>query len=95
MYPDTFKEANRLLGAGGNPNTGELPICVCENEIIAPGRVFLVSRWKLTPDELDKVKETGEIWVGIMSHSMAPIMPMAFDPFKLHGYKPIDLTDNG
>jgi hypothetical protein len=90
MKPTSFKETNQVLMAGDNPNTDQLPVCYATNPEI-PDRVFIVSRWKLSPEELERINETGELWISVMNRNMAPIMPTVFDPFYDHGYKPIDL----
>lgn len=90
MKPETFKEVNMIMGAGNNPGTDDLPICKAEHPDIK-NVPFLVSKWKMSPEELEKVKETGEIWIGIMGEGMPSICPMAFHPFNEHGYKQIDL----
>lgn len=90
MKPDTFKEANMIMGAGGNPSTEDLPLCKATTPSI-PGVNFLVSRWKLEPAEVKKIKETGEIWISIMGDGMPPIMPMAYHLFNDSDFKPVDI----
>jgi len=88
MNPTSFKETNQVLGAGDNPNTEQLPIAYCLNDQI-PGRVFVVSKWKLSPEEIQRINETGELWISIMSTTIAPILPMVHNPFTEAGYEPI------
>lgn len=49
MKPTSFKETNHVFGAGGNPNTDDLPVCVAEAPQYSGGEKipFIVSRWKL------------------------------------------------
>ena len=94
MKPTSFPESNQVLGAGGNPNTEDLVIAVCLNEELSGGQKipFIVSRWKLSPEELQKVQETGEIWISIMGTSMPPILPMVNHPFKEDTFKPLEFN---
>lgn len=82
MIPTSFKETNQLLGAGNNKGTGDLPIARSYMEIEGDKVPCAVSCWKLSPEELERVKETGQIWVAVMGVGMPPIMPMALHPFE-------------
>lgn len=85
MRPTTFDEAYiKPLGAGDNPNTGDLPFC----RAIDPntkGPVFLISCWLLLEQEIEEIKKTGRIYVGVMAHPDAPTQPpicvMGNNPF--------------
>lgn len=82
------------MGAGNNPNTGDLPICFATAPHYSEGKMvpFIISRWKLSPEELKTVQETGEIWISIMGAGMPPIMPLAEDPFgPVHNFKPLEI----
>jgi hypothetical protein len=96
MKATTFPQFNFNLGAGNNPNTSDLPIAICESR--APGEqdvAFLISRWKLSPEEIARINETGELWLGVMTtkpaedqlgklhltNTMPPVLLTVNDPF--------------
>ena len=91
MQPQPFKEQNLLLGSGNNPNTEDMPVAVSRHSEIGGGKIpNSVSNWKLTPEELAKVNETGEIWLSTMGWPPPPITAMAFNPFTVHGYESLE-----
>lgn len=91
MHPQPFKEQNLLLGSGGNENTDDMPVAVSKHPEVGEGRIpHSISNWKLSPEELAKVQETGEIWLGTMGWPPPPIFAMAFNPFSVHGYEPLE-----
>lgn len=85
MESQKFKEANIVLGAGGNPNTHDIVACKCvESETDMP---FIFAKWKLTEDELKIINENGgELFVGLMGNSWPPMFPTVHDPFEVHGF---------
>lgn len=95
MTPTSFKETNLVLDAGDNPNTDQLPVCIAKDPDYPPGICFIVSKWKLSPEELEEVNKTGEIWVSVMGHSTPPIMPLAVNPFEHLGYIPVPIIKPG
>jgi len=87
MYPINFKQAYEVpLGAGDNPNTGDLPFVVARDPR-TPGPVMLVSCWKLTEEELAEVKATGCIYVAVMANPEYRTQP----PIAVHGKSPFDI----
>ena len=88
MKPTSFKESNLVLGAGGNPNTEDLVIA---RSIDNDGIPFVVSRWKLSKEELERINETGDVWLCIMGNTMPPVMPTVFQPFTEHGFTPLEM----
>jgi hypothetical protein len=78
MHPISFKEANKVLGP---------PVGVSEEECL-PLPVFTdgeqcISKWKLTADEIEQIKQTGEIWVSVYSGvTQPPILPLVGYPFR-------------
>lgn len=89
MNPVKFKQAyGKELGAGDNPNTGDLPFCRAIEPTI-PGRVFLISCWQPTKEELERIIATGEIYIGIMGHpsyaTQPPVCVMGLNPFAKDG----------
>jgi len=86
MKSTSFKETNMMLGAGDNPNTNDLPVC----HAIDPhtNMPFIISKFKLDEEEMKRINETGEIWIGIMGDRMHPILPTVYNPFTEHGFLP-------
>lgn len=87
MKPTSFKESNIVMGAGKNPNTDDL---VAAKSVDSTGMPFVISRWKLSKEELERINETGELWLCIMGAGMPPIMPTVFHPFTEHDFTPLE-----
>lgn len=58
MKPIEFAEQN-TLATSPEPNIKPLPCCLIEGQVI--------SCWELTPEEIERVKETGKIYVSQLS----------------------------
>ena len=78
-----FKETNIYLGAGANPNTEGIGACVCQDQ--STGQDFIVGKVKVSPEELEKIQETGEIWIGVMGRGWPPLLVTPYNPF--HDFK--------
>lgn len=86
MQPTTFPQAYiKPLGAGDNPNTGDLPF-VRAIDRNTPGRVFLISAWQPTEEERARIAAGGPVYVGVMASPLHPTQPpicvMGADPFS-------------
>ena len=89
MYPIKFKQAYEVpLGAGDNPNTGDLPFVVARDPR-TPGPVMLVSCWKLTEAELAEVFTTGCVYAAVMANPEYRTQP----PIAIHGKSLFDYPD--
>lgn len=89
MYPITFKQAyDKPLGAGDNPNTGDLPFVVARDPN-TPGPVMIVSSWRLTEEELAEINATGRVFVAVMAHPKHRTQP----PISIHGLDPFEYPD--
>lgn len=84
MKPTKFKESNLLLGAGGNPNTNDMPVMVAQNPEMSAGHPidFVVSKWKLSEEELKKVNETGCIYLSVMGQP-SPVYIFTEEPKEI------------
>ncbi len=91
MKPTSFKETNQLLGAGNNPGTGDLPIARSIMDVDGHAMPCAVSCWKLSPEELQRIHETGQVWIAVMGVSIPPIMPMIAHPFDEVGIKAMEV----
>ena len=91
MKPTSFKEVNKVLEAGDNPNTDQLPVCIAVRPLVEGAQVpFCLSKWKISDEELEKIIRDKTIYISVMGGRQRPIMPMAGDPFKDHEFVPID-----
>lgn len=48
------------------------------------GRFHVVSAWRLDPDELARVAETGLVWVHADGHTQPPMSVQGRNPFEDH-----------
>jgi len=77
MKPIEFKEQNKILGKPDSmtdEECGSLPVFSDRNQCI--------SCWELTDEEIEKIKETKCVWIGVMSgHTQPPIFLAVDTPF--------------
>jgi len=64
----THSKANRVLGAGSNPNTVDLAI----RDEVQDGIRYVVSYWVPTTDELKLLNAGGSVALWIMGSAMPP-----------------------
>lgn len=64
----THSTANRILGAGNNPNTTSLAI----RDEVQDGVPYVVSFWSPTFEELATLNAGGSVALWIMGGTMAP-----------------------
>lgn len=93
MKPTSFKETNIVYTAGNNPNTEQLPVCIADHPD-NQGIPTIISKWKLSEDELERINKTGELWLTVLGTQLPPIGATVWQPFDEIGYKPIDLDNN-
>jgi hypothetical protein len=74
MNPIEFKEQNIII-TKDQPEYMPLPAHVDEN-----GNV--VTCWKLSPDEIEKISKTGELWLSVMTFKQ-PLQPLFLSVDKL------------
>ena len=58
MKPIQFAEQNTIAGSN-QPNIEPLPCCILGGQVI--------SCWKLTPEEIETIQRTGQIYVSVKS----------------------------
>lgn len=92
MDSTSFKETNFILRAGDNPNTNDIPACLCKDQVT--GMDFIFAKFKLSPEELEQINRTGTIYVGVMGRNWPPLLPTVYNPFTDYEqcYIPYDLT---
>lgn len=88
MDPIQFDQSNIVLTPGENKNTNDLVAAVCLHTAYEDVPV-IITRWKATPAELEKIKATGEIWLGVMGGTHPPVMLMAHNPFDEIGFEAV------
>jgi hypothetical protein len=88
MNPINFKEAQRTIGAGNNPNTVDLRIALATDPDTV-GPVVVMSCWEPTEAEIAAIVRDKKIYVGVMSHperaTQPPIYVMGLNPFLKEG----------
>lgn len=97
MTPTNFPQSYlKELEAGDNPNTGSLPFVVCTDKD-TPGVVAIMSCWKPSPEELEQINKTGEIFIAVMASPARPTQPpvwvMGTNPIESGQFKPIPFED--
>ena len=80
MECEPIENYNDTLGAGKNPNTTGIAIqrgIYVMDDPEKPGEPImshmLWHKWKMTPEELEVIKETGEIYVGFVGVTHPPM----------------------
>jgi len=89
MNPVKFPEQeaqNFNLTANGNPNTMDMPACLCLADHL-PGVVSYVSKWELDDNDIQQIIKDRSIYITMM-HSPVPVLPTTFPPFEI-GYTPV------
>lgn len=73
--PVDFPQSNFTWRGGPTPDIGDLP------SFRDPAEQLTISCWKLTPEELEEVKETGQVWLYVWGHRI-PVAIGGMDPWK-------------
>lgn len=82
MIATAFDEENCVLDAPPGMTPDECtPLSVFRGA--ADGGIpVVISCWKPTVAEMEEIRKTGRIWITICGHTMPPIDPSGFSPFK-------------
>lgn len=75
----------RNLGAGDNPNTGDLPRCVAV-DATTPTVCYSVSCWEPSEKELAAIVRDKKVYLSVMASKSAPTQP----PVCVMGLNPFD-----
>lgn len=86
------EKSNFKFSAGKLPSTGDLDVTMAFTQEI-PGRVFSVSEWELSEEDIAEMMRTKRLYISIMGSGMPPIRPSSFDPFEYLGYYPAIVAD--
>lgn len=82
MVPANFDESNAVLAKPEDMTHDE---CECLSVYRGPnsdGVPIVISCWKVTAEELEEIKRTGRVWLGIVGHTMPPAWISGLTPFK-------------
>lgn len=80
MQPMNFPESNGALSAPAGIGCDKVePLFVWRGE--CGGSPQVISKWKLTPEELAEINRTGEVWLHVLGRSMPPVAVVVRSPF--------------
>lgn len=86
-----FDQGNFEIGAGENKECDSLTAGFA---IDGHGYRNIVSKFKLTKEELEEINEKGEIWVSIRGVSIAPFFVTPFNPYDKFDFKVLGIDNN-
>ena len=89
ITPENFPQSNRTYSGDGD-KVKDLNTCVATNNKgeFPEETKFVISKWKLTPEDIERINETGEIWLVTMGEGVAPTRLHSENPFESEGYEP-------
>jgi hypothetical protein len=73
-FPQAYE---KKLGAGDNPNTGDLAFCRAVDHN-TPDRVFIISCWEPSEEELARIIQEKKVYLGVMSRPDYPTQTPVF-----------------
>ena len=79
MKPIETKETNMVFTLDG---CGDLPAVAAHDE---DGVNYIISAWEITPEELEKVKETGIIYLSVVGTQIPPVALLVENPMIEEG----------
>ena len=79
MKPIETKETNMVFTLDG---CGDLPAVAAHDE---NGVNYIISAWEITPEELEKVKETGIIYLSVVGTQIPPVALLVENPMIEEG----------
>lgn len=87
MEPCSFEQENTILNPPDNltlDQCGVLPVCKGYIALEHPDIVHpvVISCWKPTRDELEKISKTGRVWLIVLGESMLPAILTGDSPFE-------------
>ena len=86
MVPTSFDESNMVLNRPPDMTDEQCgPLSVWVGNVTGPvGDVqpTVVSCYKLTADELEEIRRTGRIWLGVLGNTMPPVWLTTHSPFQ-------------
>lgn len=79
--PIPFSQSNRCL----KPPEGAEARCSELDIYVHPDSPEMLSKWKLSQDEIDNINRTGVIWLWVMGTRHPPVVLTTKDPFDTKG----------
>ena len=79
MKPIETKDTNVVFTLEG---CGDLPAVAAHDE---NGTNYIISAWEITPEELEKVKETGIIYLSVVGTQIPPVALLVENPMIEEG----------
>lgn len=77
MNPSNFPESNRVLGPPPGSTEDEVG-----SLFTYTGHGMVISKWKVSAEELEAIQATGEVWLVVSGASMPPVILQTDNPFK-------------
>lgn len=81
MLPVTFPEQNIVLGKPDNMTDEECMSLPAWRGRNSDGLPVIISKWKLSKEDLDEINRTGEVWLQIVGPAMPPASVFTEYPF--------------
>lgn len=81
MIPASFKESSDSLGPPDGMSEEDVGSLSIARIVDSDGNISVVSCWKLTPEELREVFNTGRVWLLVRGLTMPPVAVVAESPF--------------
>ena len=78
MQPMNFPESNGALNPPANSTDVE-PVFVWRGEV--DGHREVITKWKLTAEELAEINRTGEVYLRVRGATMPPVAIVVANPF--------------
>lgn len=87
-----FPEANLLLGAPTPEDAaaGTVYGLPCHRYRDLDGQPNVLSKWQLTPEELEEVARTGVVWFNCWGNTHPPVSISGHDPFARAKQETVD-----
>lgn len=85
MLPTSFPEQNIVLGRPIDMTDEQcvsLPAWVGKND---EGLPCIISKWKLSKEDLEEINRTGEVWLQVIGSAMPPVGIFTQYPFVFPG----------
>ncbi len=80
-FPASFDESNDCLGPPQGMSEDQVSSLSIARVVDEEGVPTVISCWKLTREELNEIKATGRVWLGICGLSMPPAWISGTKPF--------------
>lgn len=84
MHPSSFDEADAVFGPPQGMSEGEV-FSLCAARIRWGDEIAVLTCWKPTQAQLDRIRETGRVWLSVMGHSMPPVALTSEKPTNFPG----------